>query len=171
MINKFLCFLLVATLISCGKKEEERQQTELNADIYNKTAAGENSAEEKNKWSGRYGFHESAEGITPGTAQSWDWEVIVESDEKGSYKARVNVDGFQTIVRIEADVIATDSTAEFIFVKYLPENMFGSFKKGDRLFGFRINENGEMLTYWDKMKPYVIKNRKDDKITFKKIIS
>jgi hypothetical protein len=171
MINKFLYFLLVVTLISCDKKEDEKQQSELNADINLDTAAGKNSAEGLNKWSGRFVFHESAEGITPGTAQSWDWEVIVESDDKGSYKARVNIDGFQTMTRIEADIIANDSTIEFIFARYLPDNMFGSYKKGDRLFSFRINENGVMITEWDKMKPYITKLKKKDNVAFKKIVS
>jgi hypothetical protein len=155
-------FGLVLILSSCGKKDE-KVNTENQSSTQN-IAPGVN-----NKWLGQYSFDESAKNVTGEGSQTWGYVITVKENANKNLIAEINIDGFQTTTRIEADVKPNDKSADFIFSKYLPENMFELYKKGDKLFSFEMNGKGELVTNWDKMKPNVIDNQKSGSIMFKRI--
>ncbi|MCX7878842.1 MAG: DUF5991 domain-containing protein [Ignavibacteria bacterium] len=168
----FLTLICLFTVFfSCSKKEDQsiHEQSNINLRDSNNAAGNNSSKESLHKWLGKYEFSESAEGLTKGTAQSWDYSVVVEHSADSSVKAKIEIDGFQTMQRIEAEVKADDKKAEFIFSKYLPDNMFEVYRKGDRLFILEINDKGEMVTNWDKMKPNVKSNQSNGKVMFRRL--
>lgn len=157
--------ILLLFLYSCGR-EEHQSQTQTNENFQNaETKINILTETYIQKWRGKYIFTESAEGLTKDISQSWEWTVTIDS----SSRAKIEVDGFQTMIRIEADLKVNDQAVEFIFSKYMPDNMFELYKKGDKLFSFQINNKGEMVTNWDKMQPNVLKNRINGKVMFRKI--
>ena len=166
---KLVLIVLIAVIFSsCGKKDE-KVNTENQSSTQNVSPNANTNA--NSKWIGSYAFDESAKNVTGSGAQSWGYVITVKENADKSLSAEINVDGFQTMTRIEADVKAGDKSAEFIFSKYLPENMFEVYKKGDKLFSFEVNDKNEIITNWDKMKPNVIDNQKSGKVMFKKLSS
>lgn len=161
-----LCF----TFAACGKKDEQIN-TQNQSSTQNVTPQQQNSPDVNNKWAGTYTFEESAKNVTGDGAQSWNYVITVKPREDKSLMAEIQIDGFQTMTRIEADVKADDKKAEFLFSKYLPENMFELYKKGDRLFSLEVNTKNEFVTNWDKMKAFVVDNQKNGMIMFKKLSS
>jgi len=170
-LKLILIILIVFIFASCGK-QEEKVKTENQGSTQNISPNTQvNQPDVNNKWVGKYSFDESAKNVTGSGSQTWGYVITVKENADKTLSAEINVDGFQTSTRIEADVKAGDKSADFIFSKYLPENMFEPYKKGDRLFTFEINDKNEMITNWDKMKANVISNQKSGKVMFKKMSS
>lgn len=176
-MNKIkLTFFLAALILisSCGK-QDEKMNTEKQSSTTNVAPDSKNSTQNQtdvpNKWVGKYSFEESAKNVTGDGAQTWNYVIDVKAKEDKSLVAEIQVDGFQTMTRIEAEVKPSDKSADFIFSKYMPDNMFEIYKKGDKLFTLQVNDKGEMITNWDKMKPNVIDNQKSGKVMIKKIAS
>lgn len=167
MKNLILIALLAFVFAACGKKDEP-VNTQNQSSTQNVT---HNQADINNKWTGVYTFEESAKNITGDGAQSWNYVITVKPREDKSLMAEIQIDGFQTMTRIEADVKADDKKADFIFAKYMPENMFELYKKGDRLFSMEVNAKNEVVTNWDKMKAFVVDNQKNGLVLFKKMSS
>ncbi|MBE2226066.1 MAG: hypothetical protein IAE93_01935 [Ignavibacteria bacterium] len=171
---KIIFFLAVIVLFSsCGKKDEkvnsENQSSTQN--VAPNTQQNTNSGTVNKKWAGQYTFEESAKNVTGDGAQTWNYVIDIKEKDANTLIADIQVDGFQTMTRIEASVKATEKNAEVIFEQYGKDNMFELYKKGDRLFTIEANDKGEIITNWDKMKPNVIENQKSGKIMFKKIAS
>lgn len=167
-MKKLILFtLLVFVFASCGKKDEP-VNTQNQSSTQNVTQQP-NNPDINNKWTGTYTFEESAKNVAGDGAQTWNYVITVKPREDKSLMAEVQVDGFQTMTRLEADVKADDKKAEFIFAKYMPENMFELYKKGERLFTLELNAKNEVVTNWDKMKANVIDNQKGGVVMFKKI--
>jgi len=172
---KIVFFLAVIFVFSaCGKKDEkvntENQSSTQNV-APNTQQDQTNSGAVNKKWAGQYTFEESAKNVTGSGAQTWNYVIDIKEKDAGTLVADIQVDGFQTMTRIEASVKASEKNAEVIFEKYGKDNMFELFKKGDRLFTIEANDKGEIITNWDKMKPNVLENQKSGKIMFKKIAS
>ncbi len=173
---KILKFCSISVLIffiaSCSKQEQK-----VNTDGQNSTqniAPNSNSNSQKeidNKWIGQYEFDESAPNATGSGAQSWNYVVTVSFKENNMLSAFIQVDGFQTMTRIEAEVKTTEKNADFIFSKYEAENVFEQYKKGDKLFSLEINDKNDLVTNWGNMKPNIVENQKSGKVMFKKVIS
>jgi len=165
-------FAFVFVLFSCNK-QDRHVETENQGSTQN-VAPDSNSQTQKeisNKWIGQYTFDESAPNAAGSGAQSWSYVIKISAKDDDSLVALIQVDGFQTITRIEAEVKATEKNADFIFSKYGAENVFETYKKGEKLFSLEINEKNEMITNWDKMKPNVVDNQASGKVMFKKVIS
>lgn len=169
-----LFIALIALVSACGKKDE-KVNTENQSSTQNVAPNTEqnqtNSGAVIKKWAGQYTFEESAKNVTGSGAQTWNYVIDIKEKDSGTLVADIQVDGFQTMTRIEASVKASDKNAEVIFEKYGKDNMFELYKKGDRLFTIETNDKGEIITNWDKMKPNVLENQKSGKIMFKKIAS
>jgi PBP1b-binding outer membrane lipoprotein LpoB len=173
---KILRFSSIAVIIvfiaSCSKQEQK-----VNTDGQNSTqniAPNSNSLSQKvtgYKWIGQYEFDESTPNAAGSGAQSWNYVVTVSAKEDNTLTAYIQIDGFQTMTRIEAEVKATEKNADFIFRKYEAENVFEPYKKGDKLFSLEINDKNDMITNWDMMKPNIVENQKSGKVMFKKVIS
>lgn len=176
-MNKLILTIALAAMMliaSCGKKDEkvntENQSSTQNVSPDGKTNT-QNQPDVLNKWVGKYSFEESAKNVTGDGAQTWNYVIDVKAKDDKSLVAEIQVDGFQTMSRIEAEVKPSEKSADFIFTKYMPENMFEIYKKGDKLFTLQMNDKGEMVTNWDKMKPNVLDNQKSGKVMIKKIAS
>jgi hypothetical protein len=172
--TKFIILLaVIVTLASCGRKEE-KINTENQSSTQNVSPTGESSGTKNadtKKWLGQYSFEESAKNVTGDGSQMWNYVIDIKEKDANTIIAEIQVDGFQTMTRIEADVKAGKDNVDFIFNKYGKDNMFELYKKGDKLFTFTLNEKNEIITNWDKMKPNVIENQKSGKVMFKKIAS
>ncbi len=163
----------IITLTSCGKKEE-KVNTQNQSTTQNVNPTGESSGTKNadiKKWLGQYSFEESAKNVTGEGSQTWNYVIDIKEKDANTVVADIQVDGFQTMTRINADVKATKDNVEFIFDKYCKDNMFELYKKGDKLFSFVLDEKNMIITNWDKMKPNVIENQKSGKVMFKKIAS
>ncbi|MEO8514415.1 MAG: DUF5991 domain-containing protein [Ignavibacteria bacterium] len=171
---KFIIILAaIVTIASCGKKEEKlnTQNQSSTQNVNPNTETKSNTNPDTKKWLGQYSFEESAKNVTGGGSQTWNYVIDIKEKDANTVVADIQVDGFQTMTRIEANVKATADDVEFIFEKYGKDNMFEQYKKGDRLFSFKLDEKNMIITNWDKMKPNVIDNQKSGKVMFKKIAS
>ena len=168
-----LFIVLAAVLVSCGKQDEapkvENQSSTQN--VQPNTQSNTTKDIGKKWWIGRYTFNESAKNVSGEGAQSWSYILDVKPLDDENMIASLQVDGFQTMTRLEAKVNATAMDIEFIFDKYGKDNMFEKFKKGDRLFAMMRNTDNVVMTLWDKLQPNVITNQESGKVMFKKITS
>ena len=166
-----LFIVLAAVLVSCGKQDEapkvENQSSTQN--VQPNTQSNTTKDIRKKWWIGRYTFNESAKNVSGEGAQSWSYILDVKPLDDENMIASLQVDGFQTMTRLEAKVNATAMDIEFIFDKYGKDNMFEKFKKGDRLFAMMRNTDNVVMTLWDKLQPNVVTNQESGKVMFKKI--
>lgn len=173
LIRLFMIIAVTAIFISCGSKEEapkyENQSNTQN--IQPNTQSNTNKDLGKRWWIGRYTFDESAKNVSGDGAQTWSYILDVKPLDDENMIASLQVDGFQTMTRLEAKVNATAMDIEFIFDKYGKDNMFENYKKGDRLFAMMRNTDNVVMTLWDKLKPNVVTNQESGKVMFKKIAS
>ncbi|MBE2218350.1 MAG: hypothetical protein IAE90_09115 [Ignavibacteria bacterium] len=158
---------------SCGKQDQkvETQNQSSTQNIAPNNETSVNQSADIKKWIGQYTFEESAKNVTGDGAQSWNYVIDIKAKDDNTLVAEIQVDGFQTMSRINADVKPSTKSAEFIFNSYGKDNMFELYKKGDRLFTFELNDKNEIITNWDKMKANVLDNQKGGKVMFKRIAS
>ena len=168
-----LFIVLAAVLVSCGKQDEapkvENQSSTQN--VQPNTQSNTTKDIGKKWWIGRYTFNESAKNVSGEGAQSWSYILDVKPLDDENMIASLQVDGFQTMTRLEAKVNATAMDIEFIFFFFFKDNMFEKFKKGDRLFAMMRNTDNVVMTLWDKLQPNVVTNQESGKVMFKKITS
>lgn len=173
---KILILIFTAVIFFSCEKADETPKTENQSSTQNiqqtppqTTTTPDNIG--KKWWIGQYAFEESADNVTGSGAQTWIYVVDVKELDANTLIATIQVDGFQTMQRLEAKVNATAFDIEFIFDKYGKENMFETYKKGDRLFGMMRNTEGVIMTLWDKLKPNVLENQENGQVLFRKIAS
>lgn len=169
----FIVFLIFFS--SCSKQQQkvntDGQSSTQNVKPEGNTGSSKDQASVVKLWAGQYSFEESAKNVTGEGAQSWSYVIDVKAVDDKTLVANIQVDGFQTMTRLEAEVKATEKSAEFYFNKYGSENVFELYKKGDLLFTMLKNDKNEILTSWEKMKPNVLDNQKSGKVMFKKVLS
>lgn len=173
---KTLIFSSIAVLIllvtSCSKQEQKANTDSQNSP---QNVVPDSNARTQNvinsRWIGQYTFDESAPNASGSGTQSWSYVINISVKNNDSLMAIIQVDGFQTMTRIEAVVKATEKNAHFIFTKYGAGNIFEPYKNGEKLFSIEINEKNEMITNWDNMKPNIPDNQNSGKVRFKKVIS
>jgi len=107
---------------------------------------------------GTYEFGEFAQGNRDSN-QTWVYRMYLKNDN-GESPITLNVDGFQTIVRIYATgVVSSDNSIDVVFDSYAPENMTPlGFKKGDILFTLNYS-NGLTNAEWKTMQPNLEENK------------
>ena len=171
-IKLIIILAVIVTVASCGKKDE-KVNTENHSSTQNVNPNIENKVNNPDykRWLGQYAFEESAKNVTGEGAQSWNYVIDVTERDANTVVAVIQIDGFQTMTRLEAEVKPSKDSAEFIFSKYGKDNVFEIYKKGDRLFTFVLDDKNMIITNWDKLKPNVIDNQKSGKVMFKKIAS
>ncbi len=174
---KILIIVLTAGIFfSCGNKDEapkvENQNSTQNIQQKSEPPVQNNVDNSGKKWwVGQYSFEESAKNVTGKGAQTWNYVLDVKQFDENTLIATIQIDGFQTMQRLEAKVNATAYDIEFIFDKYGKDNMFEPYKKGDKLFDMMRNTQNEIMTNWDKLKPNVIDNQENGKKMFRKLAS
>ena len=172
-IKTVLFIAFAALLVSCGKKDEaprvENQSSTQNVQPNSQSNTSKDIG--KKWWLGRYTFEESAKNVSGEGSQSWSYILDVKPLDDENMIASLQVDGFQTMTRLEAKVNATAMDIEFVFDKYGKDNMFEKYKKGDRLFAMMRNTDNVVMTNWDKLMPNVVTNQESGKVMFRKIAS
>lgn len=86
--------------------------------------------------------------------------------KNNSYYADISIDGFQTMARLQAKVLGDKNSIKLLFDKYLPDNNFEPYKKGDVLLSLK-KTNSKIYTYWGKIQPMLYSNMKSGKVYFK----
>ncbi|RCX17265.1 hypothetical protein DFR58_108160 [Anaerobacterium chartisolvens] len=141
-----------------------------------RTVVPENSAEDKisnnsnnaskqqdnlllKSWAGNYVFSEFA---PPNQNMFYRFSVY---EENGEYYADINIDGFQTIIRLKAKVLGDEEAIKLAFYKYLPDNISEQFMEGDVLLSFE-KKNSKLYTFWGKIQPILEQNTKSGEIYF-----
>lgn len=104
-------------------------------------------------WLGDYTF---AEFAPPDINMFYNISIYKEYD---AYRARVSIVGFQTLTRIQANVQGDGSSIAFVFEKYLPQNMYDSYKPGDDLLSFE-KKGSQLYTTWGKINAILKENQK-----------
>lgn len=111
-------------------------------------------------WIGNYTFSEYA---PPDQNMFYEFSIYKEND---NYYAKINIDGFQTIKRLQAKVSGDENSIKLLFYKYLPENQFERYVEGDILLSFE-KRNSNLYTEWGKIQPILKSNKKSGEVYFK----
>ncbi len=123
-----------------------------------------------NTWIGKYEFEEVSDihsDIRPNP--SWVYTISIYK-ENSDYYANIDVDGFQTIVRLKSRVKGDKDLISLVFETYLPDSISESYKVNDVLLRLE-RADSEIITYWSKLKPNLSENEETGKIYFKKVNS
>lgn len=115
-------------------------------------------------WIGDYSF---SEFVPPDQNMFYSISIFKENDR---YFAEINIDGFQTMERLKAEVEGGENSVKFIFSEYLPDNMLEPYKVGDILLRFEREKLG-INTFWGKISPIDEKNSQSGKVYFKTLNS
>lgn len=123
-----------------------------------------------NSWIGKYEFEEVSDihsDIRPNP--SWVYAISIYK-ENSDYYANIDVDGFQTIVRLKSRIKGDKDLISLVFETYLPDNISVSYEINDVLL--RLEKvDSEIITYWSELKPNLSENEEAGKIYFKKVNS
>jgi hypothetical protein len=106
-------------------------------------------------WIGNYSFSECAP-----PNQNMFYSISVYK-ENSNYYAKIEIDGFQTLQRLQAIVEGDKNRIKLLFYKYLPDNTFEPYSKGDVLLSFKKN-NSKLYTAWRKIEPLLLKNKTEN---------
>jgi len=100
-----------------------------------------------------YGNYQFEEFAQPNQDWMYNFSIIEAADGHG-IPATLNIDGFQTQIRIVGHMGGNNGNTEFIFDSYGPDNTTGQqFKKGDILFLFTPVINDDLSIQWEKLQP------------------
>jgi len=112
-------------------------------------------------WEGSYNFTEISPATPPtGVAQTWSYNLSISSAD-GKWHVVLNVDGFQTLLRINATANNVGNSLDVVFDSYASsDSMQRGFKKGDVLFTLTPVQKG-LAIEWKKMQPNLPKSLND----------
>ncbi|MBX4198618.1 hypothetical protein KW782_04830, partial [Candidatus Parcubacteria bacterium] len=110
-------------------------------------------------WYGKYEFGEVAPANpNGGSVQSWQYKLLISSTNGvPRMYAELDVDGFQSLLRINATPVDRGQALDIVFDSYRVDSMLQGFKKGDILFTLTPASKG-LAIEWKKMQPNVDKN-------------
>ena len=140
----------------------DQNQKDQEEEVADSHASGNESLPNPSKlesWVGEYSFSESSP-----PDQNIEYFISINQDNN-QYYAQINIDGFQTMQRLKARVLGDENYIQLIFEKYLPDNLFELYDKGDLLLRLK-RENEEIYTFWEKMNPMLDSNRQSGQICF-----
>ena len=100
-------------------------------------------------WTGVYEYVEFAEGI--GSNQTWVYTLEIYKDQE-ELKTNLNIDGWQTLTRIQATAQEHNGSLDIVFDSYAPENAtLRGLQKGDLLFSLKRLSDSEYEILWGEM--------------------
>lgn len=111
-------------------------------------------------WIGDYTFSEFA---LPD--QNMFYEISIYKDND-NYYAKISIDGFQTIQRLQARVSGDENSIKLLFYKYLPDNLWEPYQEGDILLSFEKRDSN-LYTFWGKIQSILESNIKSGEVYFK----
>ncbi|WP_010491769.1 DUF5991 domain-containing protein [Paenibacillus elgii] len=154
-IGSAILALVIVSMIGCGANTPA---SELNDNVQH-APSGNKPEEVKTtiasspleSWVGEYEFSEYAP-----PDQNRFYRISIYKEDK-SYYATIDIDGFQTMGRLQAQVEGDGKAIKIIFDKYLPDNLWEPYSAGDVLL--RLEKTDSALnTFWEKIQPML----KDD---------
>ncbi|MCP3772181.1 DUF5991 domain-containing protein [Paenibacillus sp. MZ04-78.2] len=149
-IGSAILALVIVSMIGCGANTPS---SALNDNVQHvplvnkpeevKTAIASSPLE---SWVGEYEFSEYAP-----PNQNMFYQISIYKEGK-SYYAKIDIDGFQTMERLQAQVEGDGKAIKIIFDKYLPDNLWEPYQPGDILL--RLEKTDSALnTFWEKIQP------------------
>ena len=149
MITCYFCVSIVCMFLFLGCSVKNLSQPQLNN-------------VNLNEWVGDYEFYEFC---PPNINMKYDIKVY---KDNGNYYAKINIDGFQTNVRLQAKVSGNEKSIKLIQDKYLQDNQFKVYNEEDSLLSFE-KRNSEIYTIWGKIEPILPENKALGKVYFTKV--
>ena len=134
-----------------------------NSNIEEKEKSYDNSVKTSpnlESWVGDYEFSEFA---PPNINMFYGFSIY---RENGNYYAKISIDGFQTIKRLQANVSGDENSIKLIFAEYLPDNRFEPYIEEDILLSLE-KRNSYLCTNWGKIQPILESNMKPSEVHFK----
>ncbi|KZE79421.1 DUF5991 domain-containing protein [Paenibacillus elgii] len=155
--------LVMASMIGCGTntptsalKDNVQHAPSGNKPEEVKTTIASSPLE---SWVGEYEFSEYAP-----PDQNRFYRISIYKEDK-SYYATIDIDGFQTMERLQAQVEGDGKAIKIIFNKYLPDNLWEPYSPGDVLL--RLEKTDSALnTFWEKIHPMLKDDRESGKTYF-----
>lgn len=111
-------------------------------------------------WIGDYTFSE----FSP-PDQNMFYSITIYKEDS-NYYADIIIFGFQTLSELRATVLGEENSIKLVFEKYLPDNMYEPYNKGDILLSFE-KRNSLLYTTWGKLEPMLKSNVKLGEVYFK----
>ena len=105
------------------------------------------------RWVGTYEYSEFGPSNS-GSNQTWVYQLIILSDE-GQLGISLNIDGFQTLVRIMANAIERDGKLDIVFEDYGSDNLFPQYEKGEALLSLEKVTEEKYKILWGAMASYL----------------
>ena len=139
MILIFSILYITKTISFTSNKENARE---------NNITRENNIINNTKQITGNYEFYEFAE-----PNQNMSYTLQISNDNT----ATLNIDGFQTMIRIKAKVEQNGNNWNIIYEESL-NNQNELYKKGEILFTL-YNENEKLYTKWEKLQPMLEKNK------------
>ena len=149
-IFTYFIILTVAVFLAVSLIQSKMSSKSIDSTIRVNPTAKETSLE---TWVGAYSFSEYAP-----PDQNMFYSITIYYKEY-NYFAKICIDGFQTLERLLAKVSGDTNSIKLEFLKYLPDNMFESYKQGEVLLSLE-KRGSKLITHWGKIQPLVLENEK-----------
>ena len=117
------------------------------------------------EWVGRWQFEEVWPDTSGSMHNGMSYSLTLKSDKEG-YRVDIDIDGFQTMERIQANGLMKDKVLEIQFQRLRPGHAGVEYKQGDLLLRL-VDLNGKITTEWGAIKPVLDGNKKPG-VYFKK---
>lgn len=142
-------------------QKNEQSNVENNIETSTSTPEQPNSASKESKkevaqvtdYSGFYVFSESGGKTLNGAAEMMIIYTLDISKENNEYVAYLNIDGYQTMKRIKAQIKQEGNDLSVLFENYLPGNIGELYQKGNLLFKLDGTNKDKMKTSWYSIEP------------------
>ena len=149
-------------------KEVETQENNQNSTTNNDDKPSSNSKDTSasntmDSWLGNYSFSEIA---TPN--QNMFYEISI-GKEDNKYYAELNINGYQTMSRLKADVSGNENAIKIVFEKYLTGNILEPYEKGDILLNLE-KKDSELYTIWGKVEP-ILESNLEPGVYFEEVVN
>ena len=149
VITCYFCVSIVCIFLFLGCSDKSLSQSQLNN-------------VNLNEWVGDYEFYEFC---PPNINMQYNINIYKENE---AYFVKINIDGFQTNVRLQAKVSGDEKSIKLLHDKHLPDNQFKPYNKGDILLSFE-KRNSKIYTNWGKLEPILPENKASGKVYFTKM--
>ena len=104
---------------------------------------------EESKWIGTYEYTEFVPSDF-GSNQIWAYQLTISSVE-GQLKASLDIDGFQTIVRITANAVERDGKLNIVFEDYGADHVLFQYERGNILFSLEKITEEKYRILWGEL--------------------
>lgn len=141
----FPCITIILLLLTSCAADQERPIENKSETIEN-TSQSATEQSQLDSWIGNYSFSEI---VQPDENMFYELSIYKENNK---YYSKINIDGFQTIQRLLANVEGNDESISIIFDQYLPDNLFEVYNQGDILLKLE-RKQAKLVTNWGKIGP------------------